>query len=186
MGAQRNSKYDEMKLLEDRRRIVNDADDNGGGGRGGGDASSEVDGIAVAVGGDGDDDDLFMARLIAVISDYGDSGFLAALIVRRWNQIWPDRPFPPEYVIERTVRCGGGGDGDGGASVSASTVIRKKVRLVRWLRWKRDRSKCTTVYFRNVDGVVLAFDRTRRGAGDGGEAVVLQNEKSPAAELAQA
>ena len=145
MGAQRNPKYDEVKLLEDRRRIVNDADDNGGGGRRGGDASSKVNGIAIAVSGDVDDDDLFMARLIAVISDYGDSGFLAALIVRRWNQIWPDRPFPPEYVIERTVRCGGGGDGDGGASVSASTVIRKKVRLVRWLQWKRNRSKCTTV-----------------------------------------
>ena len=48
---------------------------------------------------DDDNDDLFMARLIAVISDYNDNGFPVALIARRWNQIWPDRPFPSEYVI---------------------------------------------------------------------------------------
>ena len=138
VGAQRNPKYDKVKLLEDRRRIVNNADNNGGGRRRGGDASSEVDGITVAVNDDVDNKDLFMAWLIAVISDYGNSGFPVALIARRWNQIWPDRPFPPEYVIKRTMQCGGGGDGDGGASASATTVIQKKVKLVRWLRWKRD------------------------------------------------
>jgi ankyrin repeat protein len=186
MGAQSNPKYDEVKLLEDRRRIVNDVADNGDDGRGvGGDASSEVNGIAVADGGGGgdDDDDLFMARLIAVISDYGDSGFPVALIARRWNQIWPDRPFPPEYVIERTVRCGGGGND--GASANATTVIWKKVKLVKWLRWKRDRSKCTTVNFRNVDGVVLAFDRTRQGRGMAARPSSCEYEKSPAAELLQ-
>ena len=181
MGAQSNPKYDEVKLLEDRRRIVNEVGDNGDGG--GGDTSSDVDGIAVAVavdgGGGDDDDDLFMARLIAVISDYGDSGFPVALIARRWNQIWPDRPFPSEYVIERTVRCGG-------VSASATTVIRKKVKLVKWLRWKRDRSKCTTVNFRNVDGVVLAFDRTRQGGGMAARPLSCENEKSPAAELLRA
>jgi ankyrin repeat protein len=156
-GAQRNPKYDELKLLEDRRRIVGDVDNNNGGGDG--DPSSEAieDAVAFEDGGSGeDDDDLFMARLIAMMTDYGDSGFPVALIARRWNQIWPDRPFPSEYEIERTVRCGGG----------EVTVIRKKAKLVKWLRWKRDRSKCTTVYFRNVDGVVLAFDRTRQG-GEG-------------------
>ncbi|KAL3822470.1 hypothetical protein ACHAXA_006898 [Cyclostephanos tholiformis] len=156
-GEQRNPKYDELKLLEDRRRIVNDTRSDEDKGNGDGDSSSEV--IESAVGGGvagEDDDDLFMARLIAMMSDYGDAGFPVALIARRWNQIWPDRPFPSEYVIERTVRCGD----------DEVTVIRKKARLVKWLRWKRNRSKCTTVYFRNVDGVVLAFDRSRRG-GEG-------------------
>ena len=159
-GAQKNPKYDELKLLEDRRRIVGEVDNDNGDGHKDGDSDPSSEAIENAVafrdGSSGeDDDDLFMARLIAMMSDYGDSGFPVALIARRWNQIWPNRPFPSEYVIERTVRCSGG-----------TTVIRKRVKLVKWLRWKRDQSKCTTVYFRNVDGVVLAFDRSRQG-GEG-------------------
>ena len=73
------------------------------------------------------------------------------------HHIWPNRPFPCEYVIERTVQV----------DDSTTTVIRKKVRLLRWLRWKRDRSKCTTVYFRTVEGVVLAFNKTRQHQEEG-------------------
>jgi ankyrin repeat protein len=160
VGNQCNPKYDEVKLLEDRKRIANNDNSD--------DAllilSSSNHGIDVIDDNNSnngiidDDDDLFMARLIAVISDYDENcGFPVALIARRWNQIWADRPFPKEYVIERTVQV----------DDSTTTIIRKKVRLLRWLRWKRDRSKCTTVYFRNVEGVVLAFNKTRKQQGEG-------------------
>ena len=153
MGTQRNPKYDDVKLLEDRRRIMDQDDDNDGR-EGGGDKCYPNVELDVSDTGDDNNDDLFMARLIAVISDYNENGFPVALIAHRWNQIWPGQLFPSEYVIERTVRCGGSG-------INATTVIRKKVRLLRWLRWKRERSKCRLVCFRTVDGVVLAFNRCK-------------------------
>jgi hypothetical protein len=159
VGNQRNPKYDEVKLLEDRKRIANNdnSDDElvilSSSDHGIDDNNSNNNGII-----EDDDDDLFMARLIAVISDYDENcGFPVALIARRWNQIWPTRPFPTEYIIDRTVQV----------DDSTTTIIRKKVRLLRWLRWKRDRSKCTTVYFRNVEGVVLAFNKTRQHHEEG-------------------
>lgn len=134
VGTQKNPKYDELKLLEDHKRMNNDVGESG----------EEV----------AADDDMFMARLIAVLSDYGDDGFPVSLIARRWNQIWPDRPFPTEYVTERTVKCSKH-DGDGTGVI----VLRKKVKLLKWLKWK---STGSSVYFRNIDGDVLAFDSARR------------------------
>ena len=125
VGKQKNPKFDEVKLLEDHRRISdNDTDKDG--------------------------DDLFIARLIAVVSDYGDGGFPVSLIARRWNQIWPDRPFPTDYVIEKRVQCQNNG------SMPPYKIIQKKVNLLKWLNWK---CKGSSVYFRNNKcGEVLAFE----------------------------
>lgn len=157
VGNQRNPKYDELKLLEDCRRIANNDNDDellilsSSDHRLDDDSNNNNNGVI------NDDDDLFMARLIAIISDYDEnSGFPVALIARRWNQIWPNQPFPTKYVIERTVQV----------DDITTTVIQKKVRLLRWLRWKCDQSKCTTVYFRTVEGVVLAFNRSRQQQGE--------------------
>ena len=139
MGAQRNPKFDELKLLEDHRRMNNNNSD---------DTRSDISDDT------GGDDDMFIARLIAVISDYGDDGFPVSLIARRWNQIWPDRPFPTEYVTERRVQCSkDNGDGSG------MMLVRKKVNLLKWLKWK---CKGSNVYFRNCNGRVLAFDGSDR------------------------
>ena len=132
-GRQSNPKYDELKLLEDHRRIN---PDNGNG---------------------NDDDDMFVARLIAVISDYGDDGFPVSLIARRWNQIWPDRPFPTEYVTERTVQC------STEKNASGMMVVRKKVNLLKWLKWN---CKGSSVYFKQSKGDVLAFDGSLRTKDD--------------------
>mmetsp|Transcript_14511 Transcript_14511/g.34983 ORF Transcript_14511/g.34983 Transcript_14511/m.34983 type:complete len:494 (-) Transcript_14511:72-1553(-) len=136
-GKQKNPKFDELKLLEDHRRM-SDAD------------------VSENMSNENGNDDLFLARLIAVISDYGDDGFPVSLIARRWNQIWPDRPFPTVYIIERTVKCSKKDD------VSGMMIIRKKVKLLKWLKWKCKCIKCTNVFFRNIDGDVLAFDRMRQ------------------------
>lgn len=134
VGSQRNPKYDELKLLEDHRRMNNAALD------------SE------------NNDDLFIARLIAMLSDYGDDGFPVSLVSRRWHQIWPDRPFPAP-IIERRVKCSKQ-DGDG----SGMMVLCKKVKLLKWLKW---RCKGTSVHFRrSVDGEVLAFDSTKQNEKD--------------------
>ena len=82
VGNQRNPKYDEVKLLEDGRRITNNNDNNNddllilsSSDDGIDDDNSNSDGVI------DDDDDLFMARLIAVISDYDENcGFPVALI----------------------------------------------------------------------------------------------------------
>ena len=133
IGQQKNPKFDELKLLEDHKLLID---------------ANNAERI------DGSDDNLFMARLIAILSDYGDDGFPVALIARRWNQIWPDRPFPHEYVIQRSVRSSKH-DGDG----SGMMLITKKVKLLKWLKWKRDQCNCKSVYFCNRDGEVLAFNR---------------------------
>ena len=126
MGKQKNPKYDELKLLECQKEVKD------------------------ASGTDDDDDDLFVARLIAVITDYGEKGFPVGLLSRRWNQIWPDRPFPTEYVIERSIKChakeGGGGE-------TGKMVIQKRVKLVKWLKYK---CRGTKVQFHQTGGEVLA------------------------------
>ena len=83
VGNQRNPKYDEVKLLEDGRRITNNNDNNdddllilSSSDDGIDDDNNTNNGVI-----DDDDDDLFMARLIAVISDYDENcGFPVALI----------------------------------------------------------------------------------------------------------
>ena len=129
-GKQSNPKYSELKLLEDHRRMKSDNNENGN-----------------------DDDDMFVARLIAVISDYGEDGFPVSLIARRWNQIWPQRPFPTEYVTEKTVQC------STEKNASGMMVVKKKVNLLKWLKWK---CKGTNVYFKQSKGDVLAFDGSTR------------------------
>jgi ankyrin repeat protein len=139
MGTQKNPKYDELKLLECQKEVKdasgNCNDDN-----------------------DDDDDDLFVARLIAVITDYGEKGFPVGLLSRRWNQIWPDRPFPTEYIIERSIKChskedAGGGGGGGDDDMGNKMVIQKRVKLVKWLKWK---CRGTKVQFHQTGGEVLA------------------------------
>jgi hypothetical protein len=126
VGKQQNPKYNEIKLLEAQSRFHGDgrslSDDN--------------------------DDDLFLARLAAVLSDYGEDGFPVSLIARRWNQIWPDRPFPTpdEYIIERKAKCGYG---------EGVKVVKKKTKLLKFLRFK---CRGTTIQFKAVQGDVLAFD----------------------------
>ena len=93
-----------------------------------------------------DDDELFHARILAVISDYGDKGFPISAIARRWNQIWPDRPFPsPENYIIQVATFGENGD---------PITISKRVRLLKFLKWKCQ----SVVMFRKIDGVELAFE----------------------------
>lgn len=136
VGNQKNPKFDEVKLLEYHRRMQDEGN---------------LDKEQI------DNDDLFMARLTAILSDYGDDGFPVALIARRWNQIWPDRPFPTKYIIERSVRCSIN-DGDG----SGMMMMRKKVKLLKWLKWKREQCNCYSVSFCNRNGEVLAFNRATR------------------------
>lgn len=101
-----------------------------------------------------DREDLFHARILAIISDYGDKGFPISAIAKRWNQIWPDKPFPsPEqYLIEvpivdpSSVLPG---------QPKQTTLVPKRVKLLKFLKWK-----CREVcYFRKVNGVELAFQK---------------------------
>ena len=131
VGKQQNPKYSDVRLLEAQKQFNDEekhlADDN-------------------------DDDDLFLARLAAVLSEYGEDGFPVSLIARRWNQIWPDRPFPTpdKYIIERKARCG---DGEG------IKIVEKKTKLLRFLRFK---CKGTKIHFRAVEGEVLGFDMSSK------------------------
>jgi hypothetical protein len=91
-------------------------------------------------------EDMFTSQIIGVISDYGDKGFPVSLIPRRWNQIWPQQPFPPahHYCIEIDVVDGNTGQ---------LSRVSKKVKLLRFLRYK-----CMgLVRFRQLDGKWLAF-----------------------------
>lgn len=132
VGKQRNPKYSDVKLLEAQRQL-------------------DGDGRDVT---DNNGDDLFLARLAAVLSDYGEDGFPVSLIARRWNQIWPDRPFPTpdEYIIDRRAKCGDAG---------GIKVVKKKTKLLKFLRWK---CRGTQIHFRAVGGEVLAFDNSREQA----------------------
>ena len=132
MGTQKNPKYDELKLLECQKEMKDAA----------GSGCSDDD----------DDEDLFVARLIAVITDYGEKGFPVGLLSRRWNQIWPDRPFPTEYIIERSIKCHAVG-GDGDDETGKKKMIQKKVRMVKWLKW---RCRGTNIQFHQTGGEVLA------------------------------
>lgn len=130
-GQQRNEKHYALKLLtragEDRKG-----------------SSDEHDGR--------DDDDLFTARILAIISDYGQKGFPVSNIVKRWNQIWADTPFrtPDHYVVDVRAIC---------SSSKEERTYQKKVNLVKFLRWK---CRGSGVQFRKVGGVMAAFDRTAR------------------------
>jgi ankyrin repeat protein len=167
VGSQRNPKHEALRLLtaakDHKKKEVNDraAETNG-----------ESSDTHTAIRQDLDDDNnIFHARILAVISDYGDRGFPVSLISRRWNQIWPNHPFPSpdNYVIlvPSIIRFNNEAepdtDQDDGESVKGTSrspetvLIPKRVRLLRFLKWKCKE----VVIFRKVDGVELAFQRTR-------------------------
>jgi len=137
VGRQTNPKYAAAKLIEAQRQF---------------DGRDRLDANNIDTG-DQEDDDLFLARLAAVLSDYGDDGFPVSLIARRWNQIWPDRPFPTpdEYIIERKTNAGG----DNTDAKESIKVVKKKTKLLKFLRWK---CRGTQIQFRAVEGEILAFD----------------------------
>lgn len=134
-GRQSNPKFDKVKLIADQRRIDEALTKTNDGGKENRDYFRG--------------DDLFSARLLAVISDYGDSGFPISLISRRWNQIWPDRPFPSpsEYLVEVEVK---------NRETGARIVVSKRVKLLKFLRWK-----CRgVVRFQDLGQGMLAFAQT--------------------------
>jgi len=45
--------------------------------------------------------DLFKARLLAVVLEYGDKGLALCNIKKKWNQVWPDIDFPSLDCIRR-------------------------------------------------------------------------------------
>eukprot|EP00978_Attheya_sp_CCMP212_P007263 scaffold16915_cov42-Attheya_sp.AAC.3 len=126
MGSQKNPKHDELKLLTTTRETKRSGNANAN---------------------DNDNDDhLFNARILAVISDYREKGFPISNISKRWNQIWPDRPFPSpdEYIIE--IEAVTGND-------ATTQIIKKRVKLLRFLKYK-----CTHgVKFKKTNGVMLAY-----------------------------
>jgi ankyrin repeat protein len=122
-GRQRNPKYDEIKLLENHHVFSSDNLNC-------------------------NSDDMFMARLLTVISDYGDEGFPLSLISRRWNQIWPDRPFPTDYVIEYQAK----------SQTDACVKAQKKVNLLRWLKWK---CKGSNICFCSTERGVVLVDKAK-------------------------
>jgi hypothetical protein len=138
VGKQTNPKYAAAKLIEAQRQF---------------DGRERLDANNIDTD-DHEDDDLFLARLAAVLSDYGDDGFPVSLIARRWNQIWPDRPFPTpdEYFIERKTNTGG----DNTDAEGSIKVVKKKTKLLKFLRWK---CRGTQIQFRAVEGEILAFDK---------------------------
>ncbi|KAL3785632.1 hypothetical protein ACHAWO_005976 [Cyclotella atomus] len=123
IGQQKNPKYDDVKLLENKL------------------ASSGADSV---------DDDLFIHKMLAIISDYGEDGFPVSLISRRWNQIWPDRPFPTLYIIEYQAK----------SQTNDGLTVQKKVNLLRFLKW---RCKGSSISFRDTErGVVLVNNAKSR------------------------
>ena len=122
IGQQMNPKYSEKKLLEYHHSASNTTSCK--------------------------DDDLFTSRLIAVISDYGSSGFPVSLISRRWNQIWPERPFPTEYVIEYQAKC----------KSNDGVTVQKKVNLLKYLKWK---CKGSNIQFCNTEKGVVLVDKSK-------------------------
>ena len=158
-GFQRNPKHQAFRMLTNATKSNNNNKTKVKG-KGYSDLSDDINGdtITTTMAGDydGEDDDmLFRARILAVISDYGDKGFPISGITRRWNQIWPEHPFPsPEaYIIQvpSVVKK----DGDNGAVQLETVLIPKRVRLLKFLKWKCGE----VVYFRKVEGVELAFQK---------------------------
>ena len=109
--------------------------------------------------------DLFHARILAIVSDYGDKGFPVSAISKRWNQIWPDEPFPEDYIIQVSVVIGNTNKIDNNDNPEActdeaapsnpATMVQKRVKLLKYLKWK-----CAGVLsFRKVAGVDLAFQK---------------------------
>ena len=48
-----------------------------------------------------DDNDLFKARLIAVLLEYGDKGLNLSNIPKKWDQVWPLIPFDSLFDGEK-------------------------------------------------------------------------------------
>jgi len=58
-------------------------------------------------GADDDDNDFFKARLLAVLLEYGDKGLDLSNVKKKWNQVWPDVPFPDENQVSGQKKRGG-------------------------------------------------------------------------------
>ena len=174
-GNQRNPKYEALKLITStnvserkEKGSVNNDNKSHNRARGGnanntklGESKGGQD-VSNSCGGDEEDeDDLFHARILAIISDYGDKGFPTSAIAKRWNQVWPDRPFPtPEqYTIEVPVVTNvGSNDGAKVKPVLQTNMVQKRVNLLKFLRWKCG----DVVSFRKVNGVELAFAKKKK------------------------
>ncbi|CAB9521911.1 Ankyrin Repeat [Seminavis robusta] len=162
VGSQRNPKYEALKMLT--QQTTNSSKRENGK-----EETTSTEDCSL------NEDQLFQARILAVISDYGDKGFPICSIARRWNQIWPDQPFPSpvDYIIQVPVVVKQGKkDGsnkilvDNGNEAPATetaiqpletTMVPKRVRLLKFLKWKCGQ----VVMFRKIDGVELAFQKTR-------------------------
>lgn len=121
MGQQKNPKYEEVKLLENKLASLST---------------------------DSNECDLFISKMLAIISDYGEEGFPVSLISRRWNQIWPDKPFPTEYIIQYPAKN----------KMNDGLTVQKKVNLLRFLKW---RCKGSSISFRNTERGVVLVDNTK-------------------------
>mmetsp|Transcript_41026 Transcript_41026/g.62080 ORF Transcript_41026/g.62080 Transcript_41026/m.62080 type:complete len:259 (+) Transcript_41026:360-1136(+) len=109
---------------------------------------------------DNEDDIFFQKRILAVISDFGKKGCPVSVLPKRWNQIWPDKPFPShkEYIVDRFVQVGSRAPSststEKGEKNSNITCLKKRVKLLPFLKWK-----CRGfVRFRKVNGTILMFD----------------------------
>ena len=84
-GTQKNQKHARVELIAASNQAASDA--------------------KTATTDDADPDlDLFQARLLTVLSDFGSKGFPIPGIAKRWNQIFPNEPFPTEYIVKRVSK----------------------------------------------------------------------------------
>jgi ankyrin repeat protein len=100
VGSQRNPKHESLRLLTASKEPIRKCSDTSTNYT----YDEKVDDSTVHKVVD-TEDDLFVARILVVISDYGEKGFPVSCIAKRWNQIWPDRPFPTpeEYLVELPI-----------------------------------------------------------------------------------
>jgi len=150
-GSQKNTKHQRLELITAGKVTHNTSNNNNNG-------SDEEYHIKRVWGADGDsdklsdqefvDDDLFKARLLIVLSDFGSKGFPISNVQKRWNQIWPNSPFPPPstYTATRVNKKG-------------QLYVKHGVKLLEFLK-----DKCADVvrFEGGKGGVMLAFEREKR------------------------
>ena len=172
VGSQKNPKYEALQLLTaskaatKQNNIATDSETETK------DCNDDVS-VSDNENATGDDQDLFHARILAIVSDYGVKGFPVSAISKRWNQLWPDQPFPEDYIIQVSVVIGNNTNNNNTTTTTTNnnnrpevctddtvqniptTMIQKRVKLLKYLKWK-----CAGVLsFRKVAGVDLAFQK---------------------------
>lgn len=70
-------------------------------------SKSSVNDETQTVAADDDDNDFFKARLLAVLLEYGDKGLDLSNVKKKWNQLWPDVPFPDDTQVSGQKKKGG-------------------------------------------------------------------------------